>query len=1105
MAVRRRQQHAAARSYRALLLLVLVTLALPAPPPGRPADHGPGAAAPAAAGPQYLPPGPATNARATNARALADPPMPPLDPRYLSATLTWFPSTIDPDSKTRHFVYLLADGSGSAYALCQIPKLRISVPDGLEVFSALPGYTLNDTLSVARGGSVVGMEFRHMNGSDFGGPNGTTPYPRQRLCRWGSAPVLFELPRPAWKAGPPSPAGAVGSGPPRCKVICLVGGLVSGSHSTGDAVPSDAVVCSSDEGATWTDAPPLPTPLTRASATQISDDAILLVGGDRADRSESALIANVSSATCSIVGWEVVAAALPAAGRVDTTLTTFLDGNSSAVWVGAGVTDPIFALPMADLWASGTPTNASTWRLKSRAVPQGSDVVVVEQPPVSIVDFRDTASRPWVPGTGPMATGSSQSIGLLSATSGMHLSGSSLSTGWSSFLQHTSWSSPYLDPSGNAFETPARFRALVGTVDPTHWGVPVVYALEITLGRIWMGSLVPCQAGCQEGTYVSGCRNHSWDPICRPCTRCPPGSTERRACGSGTYLDRVCDDCVVCAADEEEERACNETHQRICRKRDLSAQGRAASLASSLRLQALGPVYAGLAGSTLGLAALLVVWEACARMRRGEGGGRGGKGSSLSSSGASPGARARSRARFFVSSFLVALPRAAFAVWPLASTLVGTGCHAVILGVAYLLPPPLSDAPFVAFAVFFSLAIASNLVALVWVARRSTWLPWPARPVRSAVLASVALLHPRVFLMAAPPAAALPAAQQEGHRGGVAEWHERVEDADDADEAAGGRRVGVGGAGGSGSGGSGGSSGRDTNDAPPPSARFRAVAFHRRGVSAAIICATVLADAPSLLVAVLVIGARGGGGDDGTGEGQSASVPPHVLVAMLACIGVGFANLIATMVALGNRTGKLALAAKLGGGSEAEIKDQGAEEEGGAGEEGAAAVAVAAAPHPMMMQPPPYARRAAQRWAAQAAEVAATAAQAAAPVVRENAVALAAAAALAPAPAAAPAPAPAPAVAAPRQQLLFARIGVQRAAFDAVALDLVERAACADPDVPPPAAGGVGLGVGGANVPASLPSSLGSEAAAARMAAADAWGTPSSSGESSQACEVADE
>ncbi len=106
-------------------------------------------------------------------------------------------------------------------------------------------------------------------------------------------------------------------------------------------------------------------------------------------------------------------------------------------------------------------------------------------------------------------------------------------------------------------------------------------------------------------------------------------------------------------------------------------------------------------------------------------------------------------------------------------------------------------------------------------------------------------------------------------------------------------------------------------------------------------------------------------------------------------------------------------------------------------------------------------------------------------------------------------------------------IGVQGARFDAVALDCMERAARAEPDVPPvPAAeaasaalrrGGAAPAASAASVlaaaaagaareggggGASQPSSLGSDAGAAVHAAAQAWDSPSTSGESSQPCEV---
>jgi hypothetical protein len=520
------------------------------------------------------------------------------------------------------------------------------------------------------------------------------------VVRYKAAAVLYTSPRrganlPVFE--PPSQAS-----PAPCSLMCVIGGVQPGIDDP-SAPPTDRVSCSEDFGVTWTESPPFPTSVVRATAVQVADDLIVL-GGVRGQESSALFRAVLNKTTevppegaggpvptrrCSLVGWEVLAPSSPFTGRYDIIASEVFDQKLgiNGLWAGGGRTtvggSPLRA---TDIWRTSDPSNVSEWTRVSGSIPnsQTADADNFERT-AYIADARTLNGDPWSPTTmGPCNTTDEDDecngfVHMHSAdTPYWHIV--DFSTGWASFL--TSYVS-----GGTVFDgNPVGMRMTVQLLDPANRREPVAISFQNGGGSLFRSYNSPCYYKCPTSWYTRGCTRSPYDAVCRPCQICGPGTFETSACGlggKGSYIDRECRTCRVCPPGMVSlPGGCNGTTDTLC-DFDASARpggGEEAGSGSVVRLDswAIALVYIGLAASLVGtLAAVVLVTMVTTHAlsttgRRGDG-GKGDVASAAAAGLHAPGggslalgaARVPSRA----GRLCVAVARSWRLVWPVAGSL----------------------------------------------------------------------------------------------------------------------------------------------------------------------------------------------------------------------------------------------------------------------------------------------------------------------------------------------------------------------------------------------------------------------------------------------------
>jgi hypothetical protein len=345
----------------------------------------------------------------------------------------------------------------------------------------------------------------------------------------------------------PNPQGVS----PPCTFSCVAGG----QNSTGPAYEAlSSVVCTRD-GLTWTEAPPLPTPVVGAAAFQFNG-SIAIVGGIRGDNATASFHASVDDATCTITGWEERAGGSAFSRRVlfwhahFPALAAGWGGKGEAgiaenevLFVGGGVTVPgdvtaqtYRAVTYASVGHSRefsfSIDGGGTWRQSSSLGPSSSLFMVP----------RALAVRGNLTGS---------FLGNIDTAAGRVLLMYSGTTGYVSEDDGQTWSLIGVNLLFQGLRTPfatnlyAPAQPFFATTVPN--GDAMFVSIELNTAFLWLGHTQQCKT-CGNGTWKrSQCHFFPSDTDCQPCQTCDP-TYQFLSNQCSAMADTVCTTCTACEA-----------------------------------------------------------------------------------------------------------------------------------------------------------------------------------------------------------------------------------------------------------------------------------------------------------------------------------------------------------------------------------------------------------------------------------------------------------------------------------------------------------------------------------------------------------------------------
>jgi len=380
---------------------------------------------------------------------------------------------------------------------------------------------------------------------------------------------------------------------PACStLVCLAGGF--GALGEGEQGMTASVLCSRDDGRTWTEAPPLPWPAADMVMWQAGNSVVLAAGvrGSPLNGSASVVSLSIDPANCTAVGswtdrgeWPLGPRSFPVAaltpGMANLGSHRVVVGGGVRLQLDASAPGGVYVALLSDLWSSAAPASVSALALSSFSlqftatngaprtslefnVPFGEPSFAMREVYVYNVSVSMEALRPSgqpldsSPGLVSLAIATPSGMAWLMTQSGPGLGTSPVALSLNvvyprlrgALPELSTTTDPRLSRVGHFLAHPDRNRT-------------AVVVSSVLASRVFHGyPLALCTTVCDEAGFMTpGCGLSPWDaPPCSACSVCPPHQLVLASCGMMNPFfgrDAVCRNCTRCRPDLFETRPCN--------------------------------------------------------------------------------------------------------------------------------------------------------------------------------------------------------------------------------------------------------------------------------------------------------------------------------------------------------------------------------------------------------------------------------------------------------------------------------------------------------------------------------------------------------------------